>query len=249
MAVNVSVAVVCPVPDTFTGCGLPLALSVTLSVPEREPSPVGVKVTLIEQFAPAATVDPQVFVSLKSLAFVPAIVMLETLRVALPELLSVTPCAALELPTFCGLNDKEGDDRLASGWEGGGGGVLFPPQATQARSEVVATPSMIAAPLQPIPPPCLLRANESIASPIRLSMPPASKPSKRSGCWGGAGVVQLLGATKLLLETLTLTAAVTAIPFGVTFAGLTEHTDPTGAPAHASDTALANPLTGVKVNV
>src|SRR5205823_4578525 len=39
-----------------TGCGLPPALSATDSVPVRAPEAVGVKVTLMEQLAPAAKV-------------------------------------------------------------------------------------------------------------------------------------------------------------------------------------------------
>src|SRR5690242_4652688 len=42
-----------PVPVRLTLCGLPLALSVTARVAPRVPAAVGVKVTLIVQFAPA----------------------------------------------------------------------------------------------------------------------------------------------------------------------------------------------------
>src|SRR5438874_1513180 len=45
-----------PFPLSATVCGLPLALSVTNSVPVRILEAVGVKVTLIEQLAPAAKV-------------------------------------------------------------------------------------------------------------------------------------------------------------------------------------------------
>src|SRR5438874_240712 len=45
-----------PFPLSATVCGLPPALSVTDSVPVRAPEVVGVKVTLIEQLAPAAKV-------------------------------------------------------------------------------------------------------------------------------------------------------------------------------------------------
>jgi hypothetical protein len=98
--VNVSVAVVCPVPARATLCGLPLALSAIDSVPDREPSAEGVNVTLIVQFAPANILVPQLFDSAKSLAFVPATEMLATLSPVPPVLLSVTACAALGLPTF-----------------------------------------------------------------------------------------------------------------------------------------------------
>jgi hypothetical protein len=43
-------------------CGLPLVLSVMVIAPVRVPVAVGVKVTLMVQFAPAATEVPQVLV-------------------------------------------------------------------------------------------------------------------------------------------------------------------------------------------
>jgi len=51
-----------PVPVRLAVCGLFVALSVTLSVAVRVPAAVGLKVTLIVQFAPAATLAPQLFV-------------------------------------------------------------------------------------------------------------------------------------------------------------------------------------------
>jgi hypothetical protein len=51
-----------PVPDKPTVCGLLAALSVMVSDALRLPVAVGVKVTLIVQFAPAATLDPHAFV-------------------------------------------------------------------------------------------------------------------------------------------------------------------------------------------
>ena len=52
-----------PVPLTLICCeALPAPLSLTLAVPEIVPDLVGVKVTLIVQLAPAATLDPQLFV-------------------------------------------------------------------------------------------------------------------------------------------------------------------------------------------
>jgi len=51
-----------PVPDSVTCCGLPVALSVTESVPFTIPLSVGVNVTWISQFASTAKVDGQLFV-------------------------------------------------------------------------------------------------------------------------------------------------------------------------------------------
>src|SRR5207245_10959174 len=70
--VGESFAVV-PIPLRVTFCGLPAALSVTLSAALRVPLAVGLKVTLIVQLAPAANELPQVWVWAKSLALVPVI--------------------------------------------------------------------------------------------------------------------------------------------------------------------------------
>ena len=48
-----------PVPVKPIVCGLPAALSVTAMLPFRVPVVVGVKVTLIVQLAPAASVPPR----------------------------------------------------------------------------------------------------------------------------------------------------------------------------------------------
>src|SRR5437870_3167729 len=49
-----------PVPVRLTVCGLSLASSVMVMAPVRVPVAMGVKVTLIVQFNPAAKVAPQV---------------------------------------------------------------------------------------------------------------------------------------------------------------------------------------------
>ena len=86
---------VAPVPVKLMVCGLPAALSAMLIVAVRDPATVGVKVVLMVQLLPAATLLPQVFVCAKSPGFVPASEMLEMLRVAFPVLESVTVCGAL----------------------------------------------------------------------------------------------------------------------------------------------------------
>ena len=84
------------VPEREMVWGLPVALSVTVTVPGWLPVAVGVKVTLMEQLAPAATDVPQVLVW--------AYGALATIRVmlsdALPELVRVMDCAALVVFTF-----------------------------------------------------------------------------------------------------------------------------------------------------
>jgi hypothetical protein len=54
-----------PVPVKLAVCGLFGALSATESVPVSKPPAVGAKTTLIMQLPPAATLDPQLLVSLK----------------------------------------------------------------------------------------------------------------------------------------------------------------------------------------
>lgn len=53
---------------------------------------------MIVQLAPAATLDPQLFVCAKSLGFVPASAMLEMFKSALPALVRVMVWGALKAP-------------------------------------------------------------------------------------------------------------------------------------------------------
>jgi hypothetical protein len=84
-----------PVPERATDCRLPVALSEMVKVPGRVPVVVGLNVTLIVQFFPAATEPVQVLLSAKSpLAAIP-----EIARLAVPTFVSVTGFAALVVPT------------------------------------------------------------------------------------------------------------------------------------------------------
>ena len=74
-----------PVPDS----------EIIVTAPVRDPVTVGLNVTLTEQFPPAATLAPQLFVWAKS----PLAAMLEMVRAALPVLVSVTAWAVLVVPT------------------------------------------------------------------------------------------------------------------------------------------------------
>jgi len=87
------------VPVSGTCCGLFGALSVMVTAPVRVPTWVGVKVTLILQFLPAASVAPQ-GLGLTARAKSPLIPMPLIFRVALPELRTVIDLAALVTPTF-----------------------------------------------------------------------------------------------------------------------------------------------------
>ena len=88
-----------PVPDSSITCGFDDALSIIVIVPVFAPFWVGENVTLTVQFAPAATLAPQVEVIPNSaLAFIDAI-----LSAVLPVLVSVTVCGELVVPTVCFL--------------------------------------------------------------------------------------------------------------------------------------------------
>jgi len=78
-----------------TVCGLPTALSVTEILPSAPPETLGVNVTSMVQFAPAASVAPQVVVARK---FVLA-TMFMIFSVPSPVLLRVTGCTLLFVPT------------------------------------------------------------------------------------------------------------------------------------------------------
>jgi hypothetical protein len=96
-------AEITPLPVSATLCGLPLALSLTLTVAVRGPVADGVKVTLIAQFALAASVlglSGHVDDSAKSVALVPASVMLLIVSGAVPLFARVIVCVALVVPTF-----------------------------------------------------------------------------------------------------------------------------------------------------
>jgi len=112
-----------PVPDSARVCGLPEALSATLTLADRDPDAPGVNVTEIEQEAPAASEAGQLDVSSKSPAFVPATDMPEIVSAALPVLVSVEDFAALVVPTVCDANERLDGLRDATGAGGGGGGA------------------------------------------------------------------------------------------------------------------------------
>ena len=80
-----------PVPLKLTVCGLPLALSVSVRLPERLPVAVGVNVTLITQTPLAATgaLVLQV-VPLAAIAKSPVTAMFVKVKDAVPLLVTVT---------------------------------------------------------------------------------------------------------------------------------------------------------------
>jgi hypothetical protein len=82
-------------------------------VPVCVPVAVGVKVTLIEQFAPAVSEAPQVVVS----EYCALATMLLMVREAVPVLVSVMDCAALVVFTVWLENVRLAGDRLTPGDE------------------------------------------------------------------------------------------------------------------------------------
>ena len=85
----------------------------------RVPVAVGLKVTLMVQFAPAARPVPQVLVCAKSPLFVPlsAIELMESAK--LPLFVSVTVCAALTVPMAGLVKVRLAGFKLAAGAGGG----------------------------------------------------------------------------------------------------------------------------------
>lgn len=113
--VNEYVGACVPDPDKLTVSGLPAALSVIVTAPTRDPTAVGVKLTLMLHCAPAATFDPQLSDSWKSPLFAPVTAMLPIVRPTDPGTDRVTDCAALVVPTVCGEKERLGADRLTFG--------------------------------------------------------------------------------------------------------------------------------------
>src|SRR5450755_2913448 len=96
-----------PVPVNDTVCGLEIALSVTLMLPVRVLSVVGLNLTVMLQLAPAATLVPQVLISSKS----PLAAMLVMVNVAVPVLVRLITCPALIVFTSCVAKVKLAGER------------------------------------------------------------------------------------------------------------------------------------------
>src|SRR5260370_33875170 len=90
-----------PVPLRATVVGLLLALLVTVSVPVRARAAVGWNETVTAQDPPTATL-PQLLLWLKSRVTAP----FETVAEVVPELVTVTVCAAAGGPTTVRANDR-----------------------------------------------------------------------------------------------------------------------------------------------
>ena len=103
---------VTPVPDSETVVGLLLALLVTVRVPEAAPPAVGAKSTLTVHDPPAAMVEQLLVWAKPLLTETP-----ETVAEELPELLIVTACVPLVVPTFCPPKESEVGEAPRIGFE------------------------------------------------------------------------------------------------------------------------------------
>lgn len=122
-----------PLPLMVTDWGLPVALSATLSEAVLDPACVGVNVTWMEQFAPAAKLDPQVLVW-ANIPFEFAIEIPAMFNAAVPVLFKVTVTAELVVPTAWPANVTVDAERFATG-EPCCGMLPPPPQAVHNNGE------------------------------------------------------------------------------------------------------------------
>jgi len=104
-----------PVPIKLITWGLPPALSVMMIAPARVPMAVGAKLALIVQLALAATLPP--FAQVVPVAGMksPLRTMLVMVSAALPVLVSVAVCAALNVPSGWLANVRLSVDSLTAG--------------------------------------------------------------------------------------------------------------------------------------
>ena len=119
-AVGMTVATgIVPVPVSATvSVGASGSLVLITMLAARAPITVGVNVTLTAQFAPAAMPAPpigQVLVWAKSSVFVPAVAILLMRSAAVPELYTVTNCAALVVLSAWFPNTREVGVAVAAG--------------------------------------------------------------------------------------------------------------------------------------
>jgi hypothetical protein len=117
-ALMLKVGAAIPTPLTNAFCNPPVALPDTLTVAVTLTVLEGVKVTLITQLLPAASVaggTGHVFVCTKSPTFVPTSAMLFSIIPALPVFLNVIACAALAVPMAWLANVSVEGDKLATG--------------------------------------------------------------------------------------------------------------------------------------
>jgi hypothetical protein len=237
-----------PVPVKFTNCGLPAALSAMLKVAEREPVACGAKVTPIEQFPPATTLDPQLVVCRKSPALAPPTEIAVILSSALPELVSVTLCTGLVTPWFSEVKERLLGEVVAAG--AGGGPVLAlppPPQPTHIEASTIVPERTNHAR-------CLARL-ETTASVLSIRNAHRRRPAQaKLKCnrrkTGRVGIdFGTMGAAIATAVVATLIVAVAPdVPVKDKEAGVAVQFAPTGAPEHVRVTTPLKPPSEVKAS-
>lgn len=127
-----------PVPESDTECGLPLALSLMLRLAVRDPSAVGLKLTLTVVLLPAEMLIGKAG-ALKLKSVVLESVAPEMVKVAFPVLVTVKVLVTV-LPTGWGSNVKLAGARLTDGFPLGPGALtLVPPHAASNSNEITST--------------------------------------------------------------------------------------------------------------
>jgi hypothetical protein len=215
-----------PVPARATVLGLPGALSVIVTVPDRDPDAVGAKVTLIVQEAPAATDVPQVFVCAKS----PEATMPEMASGPVPVLESVTDWAAEVVPTAWEANVSEAAERLTPGT------VPVPERAT-VRGLPVALSVIVTAPVRP---PAAVGVNVTL---MVQEAPAASEVPQAFVCAKSpvATMPEIASGAVPVLESVTVWAAEvvpTSCPVKVSDVGESAAVGAVTASVAAADAAL-----------
>jgi hypothetical protein len=135
---GVPVPLATPVPLKVTVCGEPLALSVIVRAPVRLPEAVGVNVTEMVQFAPAATELAQFCVSAKS----PDALIEVMYSAAVPEFVSVIVCTTLVEVVICEAKVRVDGDNIIPGV-----GAIPMPLKPTVWGEPVALSAMVSEPV------------------------------------------------------------------------------------------------------
>jgi hypothetical protein len=219
-----------------------------LTVAEREPVAVGVNVTPIEQFPPAATLDPQLFVCRKSLGLAPPTEIPVMLSAALPELVSIKLCVRLAVPWFFELKV-----RLLGEIAAEGAAVVPvltlpppPPQPAHIKTSIVAAvrPSHVGC----LPRPAIIPSQASMRK-VPRTRPTHRKVKRHRRETGRAGIDFGTRGVRAVAVVATLIFAVTADePLKGKEAGVAMQFAPVGAPEHAKVTVPLKPPTGVKTS-
>lgn len=199
-------ACACPVPDRLMEV-TPVPLCVRLSVPERLPVWAGVKLTLMVQVLPTATLV-QLLVCANSVA--PALMLTAlTVSVCVPLLVTVTALVPDVLPTWVAANDRLAGEATALPWM---------PLAARDAFWVPAPVATDSCPLRAVVDVGLKRTVTTQASPTATEVPhvvdtklksvPVTEPAVGAVTDSGPTPVLLRVATAVLEEPTAVAANV-----------------------------------------